>query len=145
MESSLLGQVRNFSLPKKNGLIPLFEAVVNSIHAIEDRFSLASDISELGEITVHIFREAEQNGLDFGPGRKPERAITGFSVTDNGIGFDSANWNAFNRLHFTNKRDKGCRGVGRLTWLKAFDDVSIISCLNSLLNGLSLEKYFQNS
>lgn len=127
MESNLLGQVWNFNLPKKNGLIPLFEAVVNSIHAIEDRFSQASDVSELGEIRVHIFRETEEKGFDLGPGRKPERAITAFSVTDNGIGFDSTNWKVFNQLHFTNKRDKGCRGVGRLTWLKAFDEVSIIS------------------
>lgn len=127
LESSLIGQVRNFNLPKKNGLIPLFEAVVNSIHAIEDRYSQASDISELGEITVHIRREVEQTGLDLGPGRKPERAIVGFTVTDNGIGFNSENWKVFNQLHFTNKRERGCRGVGRLTWLKAFDDVSIAS------------------
>ena len=127
MESSLIGQVRNFNLPKRNGLIPLFEAVVNSIHAIEDRYPQASDISKLGEIRVHIFRETEQQDFDLGRGRKPERAIVGFEVTDNGIGFNSANWKAFNQLHFTNKRDKGCRGVGRLTWLKAFDDVSVTS------------------
>ncbi|MEA5161717.1 hypothetical protein U5903_13140, partial [Cereibacter johrii] len=127
MESSLIGQVRNFILPKKNGLIPLFEAVVNSIHAIEDRFSRALDVSNLGEVRVHILRDATQESFDLAPGRKPERSIIGFTVTDNGIGFDSANWEAFNQLHFTNKRDKGCRGVGRLTWLKAFDDVSIKS------------------
>lgn len=127
MESSLIGQIRNFNLPKRNGLIPLFEAVVNSIHAIEDRYPQASDISKLGEIRVHIFRETEQQDFDLGRGRKPERAIVGFEITDNGIGFNSANWKAFNQLHFTNKRDKGCRGVGRLTWLKAFDDVSVTS------------------
>ncbi|MGC3939958.1 ATP-binding protein [Roseobacter sp. EG26] len=127
MKSSLLGQLRNFNLPKRSGLIPLFEAVVNSVHAIEDRFSSASDVSNLGKISVHIHREDELVSLDFGPGRKPERAVVGFDVIDNGIGFNATNWDAFNHLHFTNKRDKGCRGVGRLTWLKAFDDVRISS------------------
>lgn len=127
MKSSLQGQLRNFNLPKSSGLLPLFEAVVNSIHAIEDRFSKATDISALGEISVHIYRETEQHGLDLGPGRKPERAIVGFAIVDNGVGFNRPNWDAFNELHSTNKRDKGCRGVGRLTWLKAFDDVRVSS------------------
>ena len=33
----LAGRVKNFDLPKTQPLIPLFEAVVNSIYAIEER------------------------------------------------------------------------------------------------------------
>ncbi len=127
MESNLQGRLRNLTLPKKSGLIPLFEAIVNSIHAIEDRFNNAFDISNRGRIDIYIRREIEQPSLDLVPGRKPERPIVGFEVGDNGIGFTGQNWESFNRLDFTLKTDKGCRGVGRLTWLKAFSDVRIES------------------
>ena len=35
--SNLRGKVRNFALPKNRPLVPLYEAVVNSINAIEER------------------------------------------------------------------------------------------------------------
>lgn len=35
----LVGRVKNFDLPKTQPLIPLYEAVVNSIYAIEERQS----------------------------------------------------------------------------------------------------------
>ena len=34
---NLRGRIKNFNLPKNQHLIPLFEAIVNSIHAIEER------------------------------------------------------------------------------------------------------------
>lgn len=34
--TNLPGRIRNTNLPKSHALLPLFEAVVNSIHAIED-------------------------------------------------------------------------------------------------------------
>lgn len=34
---SLRGRVKNFSLPENKSLIPLFEAVVNSLQAIAER------------------------------------------------------------------------------------------------------------
>ena len=38
MDSNLEGRVKNnISLSEKKPLLPLFEAVVNSIHAIEDK------------------------------------------------------------------------------------------------------------
>jgi hypothetical protein len=36
MDSLLEGRLRNTHLPFSKGMIPLYEAVVNSIHAIED-------------------------------------------------------------------------------------------------------------
>lgn len=35
--SNLRGKVRNFSLPKNRPLVPLYEAIVNSINAIDER------------------------------------------------------------------------------------------------------------
>lgn len=39
----LAGRVKNFDLPKTQPLIPLFEAVVNSIYAIEEKTTLVPD------------------------------------------------------------------------------------------------------
>lgn len=36
MNTNLHGRVRHTKLPKTSGLLPLFEAVVNSIHSIEE-------------------------------------------------------------------------------------------------------------
>lgn len=37
LQTSLSGRLRNTNLPKKSALFPLFEAIVNSIHAIDER------------------------------------------------------------------------------------------------------------
>ncbi|WP_105432915.1 ATP-binding protein [Neorhizobium sp. T6_25] len=126
MDTHLQGRLRNFTLPRRSGLIPLFEAVVNSIHAIEERFGTPEAVGNSGTIDIHIRREPEQLALNL-PGGRRQRTITGFEIVDNGVGFTQQNWDSFNQLDFTLKADKGCKGVGRLTWLKAFDDVAIES------------------
>lgn len=42
LQTNLKGRLRNTSLPKSHGLMPVFEAVVNSIHSIEERGSTAN-------------------------------------------------------------------------------------------------------
>lgn len=51
----------------------------------------------------------------------------GFTVEDNGVGFTPENTTSFETLDSDHKADMGCRGVGRLLWLKAFDRVTIRS------------------
>ncbi|EXF67248.1 hypothetical protein D030_4905 [Vibrio parahaemolyticus AQ3810] len=51
----------------------------------------------------------------------------GFTITDNGCGFDETNFKSFETLDSDHKIDKGCRGVGRLMWLKVFDLVEVES------------------
>jgi hypothetical protein len=48
------GRVRNISLAPntKNALFPLFEAVMNSIHAIEERFGKDAISQGIIEVTV---------------------------------------------------------------------------------------------
>ncbi len=53
----LVGRVKNFDLPKTQPLIPLYEAVVNSIYAIEERQS-KEDFE--GRIDIKIIREPQQ-------------------------------------------------------------------------------------
>ena len=36
---NIRGRVKNFNLPKNQPLVPLFEAIVNAIHAIGERKS----------------------------------------------------------------------------------------------------------
>jgi hypothetical protein len=37
LDTNLAGRLRNTLLPLTSGMLPLFEAVVNSIHAIEEK------------------------------------------------------------------------------------------------------------
>ena len=53
--------------------------------------------------------------------------IIGFKITDNGIGFDKENYDSFLTSDTTHKLEKGCKGIGRFFWLKAFDSVEIDS------------------
>lgn len=126
LTTSLPGRVRNTSLPKSHALLPLLEAVVNGIQAIDQRPSGSDDN---GRIKVTILRSG-QDELPIGrsaSGRSPERPITGFEIEDNGIGFTPENLRSFETLDSSHKDDLGCRGVGRLLWLKAFDRVDIDS------------------
>jgi len=127
METNLHGRLRNTSLPYSSGLLPLFEAVVNSIHAIEE----GNLTSSSGKIIVEIIRYTQQS-FDFSGSQKklgPEacRDIIGFKITDNGIGFNKANMQSFLTLDSEYKADKGGRGIGRLLWLKAFKRVNVCS------------------
>ena len=126
LTTSLAGRVRNTSLPKSHALLPLHEAVVNGIQAIDARFG---DNVARGKLTVRIQRSG-QDALDVGtggPGRAPLKPIIGFSIEDNGVGFTPANMTSFETLDTDFKAHVGCRGVGRLLWLKAFDRVVVRS------------------
>jgi len=119
LQTNLQGRLRNTSLPKSNGLMPVFEAVVNSIHSIEEKCN-----ADGGKIVLHIKR-ATQGRLDLDA--KALSPIIGFTITDNGCGFDEVNFKSFETLDSDHKIDKGCRGVGRLMWLKVFDLVEVES------------------
>ena len=127
MKCNLSGRVRNVALSKSNGLMPLFEAVVNSIEAIEDRFPSEHETSDTGRVDVHIRRQDDLQQLDLGNGCLSGRPIKSFEVIDNGVGFNERNWASFQELDFTRKKGRGCRGVARLTWLKAFEKIRVES------------------
>ena len=87
----LAGRVKNFDLPKTQPLIPLFEAVVNSIYAIEERME-REDFK--GKIDIRIIREPQEiapvEGIN-----STINEIIGFSISDNGIGLDDNNMKSF--------------------------------------------------
>lgn len=126
LTTSLAGRVRNTSLPKSHALLPLLEAIVNGIQAIDAR---TDGSGEPGRIDVRVHRDSQAE-FDFGPagpGRAPMKPIVGFTVADDGVGFTVQNMSSFETLDSDFKADLGCRGVGRLLWLKAFDRVSVRS------------------
>ena len=128
MQTNLPGRLRNTPLPVTSGLMPLFEAVVNSIHAIEE----AGQSTAQGQISIEILRKQKQEQFDLDDSKKKRgpdarEDIVGFKVTDTGIGFTDANIESFHTLDSEHKASKGCRGVGRLLWLKAFKHVRVES------------------
>lgn len=124
LKTDLEGKINNLSHFKTEALFPVFEAIVNSIHAIEER-----NASERGEITVRIIREKTvQASFDENIGDKKEVSIIkNFEIEDNGIGFDKKNFDSFCTADSTYKISKGGKGVGRFYWLKAFERVEILS------------------
>ena len=79
---NIANQVRQTTVLAWRPLLPLFEAVVNSFQAINEA-KLPANIP--GRITVEVIRRTDQLALDVPP-------ISGFRVTDNGIGLDDRNW-----------------------------------------------------
>lgn len=135
IETNLQGRLRNTSLPPSNRMLPVYEAVSNAIHAIED----ANIPLQQGRITVRINRDT-QSTLSFDqtskrPGPDAKGDIVGFTITDNGVGFNNANMESFLTLDSEYKASRGGRGVGRLLWLKAFDRATIESVYEADGNG----------
>jgi hypothetical protein len=94
-----------------NALVPIFEAVYNSLHAINDRFR--DKWCELGQITIAL--------IDFA-GSSPS-----VEIRDNGIGLDKQNFQSFRTYDSSWKVGRGGKGVGRLAWLKVFQRAEISS------------------
>lgn len=90
-------------------LQPMFEAIINSLEAN------ATDI----RINIH-----QDNTLfdDYSH-------IRSFSIEDNGEGFTEKNIEAFATLWTDNKRQIGCKGSGRFTWLSVYHSIKIDSFL----------------
>lgn len=135
INTSLEGRLRNTTLPYNQCLMPLFEAVVNSIHSI-DECTNNPDPS----IKIYIDRNI-QSTLEQDITAENNSPIYGFTIIDNGIGFNEANMNSFETLDSEYKAKKGCRGVGRLMWLKAFTNVSVESNFIDSKNEVQKRKF----
>ncbi|MDQ3235370.1 MAG: hypothetical protein M3Q07_26460 [Pseudobdellovibrionaceae bacterium] len=113
------GRLRNTSLAVSHAFMPLFDAILNSIHSIEESGR------EDGYIRIEIIRDdsqklAIQSELDL-------RSIAGFRIEDNGTGFTRSNYKSFLTSDSSHKKSIGGKGVGRFLWLKAFAGVEIES------------------
>lgn len=102
--SNLEGRLRNTDLPLAKCLFPLFEAVVNSIYAIDDRCKSDSSFSmKDGRIRVMLERS---NDSDIFGGKAELCRVT---IEDNGIGFTNDNYNSFCELDSMYRAQLGCK------------------------------------
>ena len=120
MQIDIKGKINEKRLSYNNTLLPLFEAVVNSIQAIEEGSS-----TKIGIIEIDIIRSTQAK-IEFAKTETlPE--IVDFQIKDNGIGFNETNFESFNFAHSTYKFAKGGKGIGRFSWLRAFQKAEIES------------------
>ncbi|MDF1736688.1 MAG: ATP-binding protein, partial [Minwuia sp.] len=119
LKSDVVGQVARLPLrpSEANSLLPLFEAVSNSLHAIGERFGDA-DLAVRGRIDIEVLRTELQDG---------NSAVSGFIVSDNGIGLNETNFRSFCTPFSQHKMSKGGKGIGRLGWLKVFEQITVTS------------------
>jgi hypothetical protein len=114
LKENLKGRIDNLAMSPSyaNTLIPMFEAIMNSIHSVQERFG--DDWIKKGAIRLDVENDADGN---------PES----FVIVDNGIGLNDDNFDSFRTYDSRLKAPKGGKGVGRLTWLKVFESVKITS------------------
>lgn len=101
-------------------LYSVYEAVSNSIHAINDRFGEDMAASE-GQISIDI----QLNDND---------EVEKISIKDNGIGFNEDNIKSFETSDSRYKYKRGGKGVGRFVWIKTFKEISVKSIYQSDYN-----------
>lgn len=116
MQINFRAIVSAVKLPKGSALLPLFEAVVNSIQSIQEAGT------QNGLVEIKITRDVAPIGSE-----SWEAGIHSFVISDNGIGFNDRHFESFNVYGTDYKRLMGCKGVGRVLWLKAFSSVNIES------------------
>ena len=90
-------------------LQPAFEAISNSLEA------------HATEIVVEFIKD-EQEAVS-----EELQKIDSYTITDNGDGFNEENIKSFKKLWSDHKLELGCKGSGRFTWLKVFQNIIIES------------------
>ena len=102
----LTAEIQRASLPRdlEGFLFPMFEAISNALHAIEDRFG--DDAPTKGKIRI-VFDD-EHNRIE---------------VQDNGEGFTLENTKHFLTPYTGNKFKRNGKGFGRFISFKIFDEV----------------------
>ena len=113
MKTNINGRLRKFSLKTSEGLIPVQEAIVNSIQA------------NATDIKIEIIREdLTQQKIS---SLKSISKIKAFQIIDNGIGLNNENFSSFEELDSEYKLEIGGKGIGRISYLKVFDNVRVES------------------
>ena len=108
---------------------PLIETIANSLEA------------KATEIEIELFVDNSQQQVN-DENIKVVRRINGFKVTDNGNGFTAENIDSFTKFKSHLKRKLGCKGVGRFTWLKVYEDILIESQTEETFVSFDFNKNF---
>lgn len=137
LDSDLKGRLRNTSLSVNKCMFPIYEAVVNSILSIDDRIEKSGDILKEDAYIDVFVRRIPQTSMVVGK-KQPVLDVT---IEDNGIGFNKDNYRSFLTMDSQYRADRGCKGIGRLIWLKEFESASIESTYRE--NGKIYERKFR--
>lgn len=105
---------------------PLYEAITNALEAH------AKDIRI-------VFEKEELLDNDT---MKPK--IIGFTIKDNGDGFNKKNRESFGEYLSNYKSELGCKGIGRFTWLKVFKEIKIESQLSDEYVTIDFDKNYSD-
>ena len=138
-KSNIANKVRNTKLPRTKPLMPLFEVISNSIHAINEA-KRNNSLSSQGKIEIKLIRNgddktlAELEEIDKFP-------IKSILVTDNGIGLNDENLTYFTETDTDHKLEIGGKGVGRFVCLKAFKQLTLKS--HFARNGSTIFREFE--
>lgn len=119
MEVPVRNLVETVDLTEDDILLPMLECIVNSIISLEK----SQLPKEERKIQVKIFRGSFPNV----PKLERIKIIDGYKVIDNGIGFNTKNYQSFNTPFSQVNKDYGCKGIGRFTVLAAYNDFLIES------------------
>ncbi|WP_369753586.1 hypothetical protein [Flavobacterium sp. WC2409] len=122
--TNLRNRVNKLHLPKTKPLLPLFEIVSNSIHAIDEKKLI--DYTLTGLISIKAIRNGEEAAL-MQVSDIEQYPINSFIIVDNGIGLNDDNFVSFQEFDSEKKLDIGGKGIGRLVCLKAFKKLIIDS------------------
>lgn len=138
IKQDIKGKINNLKLTPSlsHSLFPLFEAVVNAID------SLSETDSPNKTINITIQRDEKKPPLDL-VDKESNTSIIGFLIEDTGNGFNEDNFDSFCTSDSTFKLHKGCKGLGRFTWLKVFDTIKIDSIF--LEEGILKKRIFEFS
>lgn len=91
----------------------IFEAVTNAIQA------------EATNIVCTV--GSNDNPLEDSEEVIVEKRVDTITISDNGVGFRPDRYDAFCEYRSEKNKDLGCKGVGRLIFLKVFDKIDVIS------------------
>lgn len=115
MDVDFESAVENMTVAHSNAIKTVLEAVANSIQSCRH-------VDGNHNITVRLL--SFNTTID----GKESTIIDGFQITDDGEGFVDANYSSFKTIGSRLKKlEFGCKGIGRLTWLKVFSNVKVES------------------
>lgn len=132
MKTNIQGLVKSLDLKQTQGMMPLFEAVSNSMDAIAD----AGNGLTAGNIDIQLIRRT-----DLGSKSDELPLINSVTVTDDGVGFNEENLKSFEEAYTQAKVKLGGKGVGRFTYLKVFNKIQIKSNYQDSAGGVTSRKF----
>nr|WP_315248633.1 hypothetical protein [uncultured Flavobacterium sp.] len=122
MDLPVANIVSEIDLKPSDVLLPLYEVVVNSIISLMQAKDLETKDKK---IQIQIFRGDKPTSTDL---FSNNNTISSIKVIDNGEGFTDLNYSSYKTAYSSkNKKEFGCKGIGRFTVLATFEKILIKS------------------